>query len=227
MTPLRGEKSSQLQIELQYPQTPSYAKSMNTAMIAALFVESHGSYSGLEGVDLWDEARDARTYDGPYPVIAHPPCERWGNYWYGGPSWVRRGLPPKKLGDDGGCFEAALRAVRRTGGVLEHPSGSRAWSHFGINRPEAEGWVKADFEGGWTCRVDQGHYGHRARKPTWLYAVGCVLPPLKWGKSDPPPISQRAAERGEGNCIYLSRKERAATPIEFRDLLISIVRSGQ
>ena len=39
----------------------------------------------------------------------------------------------------------------------------------------------ADFLGGWTCCVEQGHYGHRARKATWLYARGVKLPLLKWG----------------------------------------------
>lgn len=45
-------------------------------MIAALYVEKGGAYYGLEGVDPWDEQRDARLYDGPWPVVAHPPCER-------------------------------------------------------------------------------------------------------------------------------------------------------
>ena len=39
-------------------------------MIAALFVQTEGCYLNLEGVDPWDEARDARKYRGPYPVIA-------------------------------------------------------------------------------------------------------------------------------------------------------------
>ena len=30
-------------------------------MIAALFVETAGVYTGLEGVDAWDVARDARV----------------------------------------------------------------------------------------------------------------------------------------------------------------------
>lgn len=60
-------------------------------MIAALYVLPDGPYAGLEGVEVWDEARDARTYAGPWPVVAHPPCQRWGRYWSGGPSaTVRR-----------------------------------------------------------------------------------------------------------------------------------------
>jgi len=47
-------------------------------MIAALYVQTDGCYFGIDGVDPWGEPRDARRYDGPYPVIAHPPCQRWG-----------------------------------------------------------------------------------------------------------------------------------------------------
>ena len=128
-------------------------------MIAALFVLSDGPYASLPDVDLWDKTRDARRYGGPFKVIAPPPCARWGRYWFGGPSArVRR-----VKGDDGGCFAAALAAVRRWGGVLEHPAASAAWSAFGLlEPPRAGGWVVADWLGGWTCCVDQGHYGHRA-----------------------------------------------------------------
>lgn len=54
-------------------------------MIAALYVQRNGSYAGLPDVDLWDEQRDARKYAGPYPVVAHPPCQRWGKMWFGQP----------------------------------------------------------------------------------------------------------------------------------------------
>lgn len=49
-------------------------------MIAALYVETDGPYFGLDGVDPWDIRRDARLYTGPHPVVAHPPCARWGRY---------------------------------------------------------------------------------------------------------------------------------------------------
>jgi hypothetical protein len=150
-------------------------------VIAALYVETGGVYFGRPGIDPWDKTRDARAYAGPWPVVAHPPCERWGRYWHGGPSVRVR----KTKGDDGGCFAAALAAVRKWGGVLEHPEASAAWSRFDLNvPPKAGAWIVADFGGGWTCCVEQGHYGHRARKATWLYACRLpVLPSLKWGPS--------------------------------------------
>jgi hypothetical protein len=198
-------------------------------MVAALFVSPRGPYVGLPDVELWDQARDARTYAGPWPVVAHPPCERWGRYWHGGPSArVRR-----VKGDDGGCFESALRSVRTYGGVLEHPAASSAWRAFGLRQPpRAGGWIVADWDGGWTCCVDQGHYGHRAQKATWLYAVGChPLPMLTWGKSpcavrlDGGSVEERRRAQRTGICQRLSKKERIETPLPFRDLLLDLSRS--
>jgi len=149
--------------------------------VAALYVETDGAYFGLPGVEAWDEARDARLYAGPWPVVAHPPCQRWGRYWHGAPNKPHQ----YKLGDDGGCFEAALSAVRQWGGVLEHPPHSRAWAAFDLAEPPAAGGsVSADFQGGWTCHVEQGHYGHISRKATWLYAVGVELPSLSWAAGE-------------------------------------------
>ena len=203
-------------------------------MIAALYVAKGGVYFGLPNVDPWDLERDARTYAGPHPVVAHPPCERWGRYWHGGPSArVRR-----TKGDDGGCFAAALAAVRRWGGVLEHPEASAAWRAFGIIAPpRAGGWIAAGDGVGWTCCVEQGHYGHRARKATWLYAARMTtLPSLRWGKSSAAArldegfhsAEERRRSTRTGICQRLSARQHAATPVGFRDLLLGIAeRSAQ
>jgi hypothetical protein len=205
--------------------------------VAALYVETQGAYYGLAGVDPWDEARDARTYEGPHPVVAHPPCQRWGKMWFGQPLTVKLTGVRKIKGDDGGCFAAALGAVRTVGGILEHPWGSHAWPHFGLNvPPRSGGWIAADFIGGWTCCVEQGRYGHYARKPTLLYAYGVELPELRWGKSearlDPAVVERmglaRAKRLGEVGARGggTNSTPRIHTPTEFRDLLIGIVRSA-
>lgn len=172
-------------------------------VVAALYVDPKGPYANVPGVDPWDEARDARKYAGPHPVIAHPPCERWGRYATGGPraDQSKPSAQPRKIvGDDAGCFAAALASVREWGGVLEHPEASKAWAAHGlVAPPKSGGWIRADFVAGpghgcgWTCCVEQGHYGHVARKATWLYfhpgaTPGAVLfpsqlPPLIWGAS--------------------------------------------
>lgn len=205
-------------------------------MIAAIFVAKGGCYFGLDGVDPWDESRDARKYAGPHPVVAHPPCQRWGRYWAGGPSVRER----KTLGDDNRCFWSALDAVRTWGGVLEHPEASHAWDRFGLLRPpKTGGWTTADRSGGWTCCVEQGHYGHRARKATWLYVSGVSfdrLPWLTWGPSRGERLdegfhsqAERIAARSSGRApvTRLSKQENTATPPTFRDLLISIAQSAQ
>lgn len=203
-------------------------------MIAALYVAKDGAYAGLPGVEVWDEERDARRYAGPWPVVAHPPCQRWGRFWHGS---TRR--PHQfQLGDDKGCFAAALAAVRQWGGVLEHPQDSKAWDAFELNKPPRPGgWVVADFHGGWTCCVSQGHYGHLAGKPTWLYAYGVELPSLRWGACEQrlhPVALERygyAKARRIGMMAMVGGKDktriREATPHAFRDVLIGMARSAE
>ncbi len=166
--------------------------------IAALYVATGGPYFGLEGVDPWDEARDARMYGGPYPVVAHSPCQRWGRMWKGQPGNIKAGK------------------VERKGG-----------------------WIRAD-DYGWTCRVEQGRYGHYCPKPTWLYAVGIdPLPELRWGISPPPTEKDFPPEAIEKHGLDYCKRAgvmafrgggkdspaRIHTPTEFRDLLIAMARS--
>ncbi len=141
-------------------------------MIAALFVATGGAYWGLDDVEPWDEARDARLYAGPWPVVAHPPCSVWCQL-----ARVNEARYGHRVGDDGGCFESALRSVRAFGGVLEHPAESIAWRRFGLTRPMRGAWSRSLLDEGWVTEVHQSAYGHRARKATWLYAV-TPSPPL-------------------------------------------------
>lgn len=182
-------------------------------VVAALYVQSRGCYASLPGVDPWDEKRDARLYAGPHPVVAHPPCARWCRL--AGLVEARYGKRFQR-GQDGGCFAAALTAVRHWGGVLEHPAQSRAWPAFSLPVPPHGGWVRT-FCGGWVTQVAQSAYGHRARKLTWLYYVGTAAPPtLDWRIA---PHTARLVE-------FMHARERSATPPAFRDLLLSIARSA-
>lgn len=200
--------------------------------IAALFVQRNGAYWDLPGVDPWDESRDARLYAGPWPVVAHPPCQRWINLAFA--NHARWGGEHNRPGNDGGCFAAALSAIRQWGGVLEHPGSSHAWRRFGLLRPYGTGWCYqpdttfvAGRGGYHVCEVWQSAYGHRARKRTWLLYAGAGTPPqMIWDR--PPGTHQVGFQDRRGkrrNKPTLSTAEANATPIEFRDVLIAMARN--
>lgn len=189
--------------------------------VAALFVEGNGVYANLPDVDVWDEARDALRYAGPWPVVAHPPCSTWCKL-----APVNRPRYGHAIGDDGGCFASALASVHRWGGVLEHPAMSLAWDRWHIVRPPARGWSRAFWGGGWVCEVSQRAYGHRAQKLTWLYAVVRDPPSLDWSRPAPEATCSFLTNHGGGNLPRLGKKEAKSTPIPFRDLLLSIARTA-
>lgn len=174
--------------------------------MAALFVDAKGVYSGLEGVDVWGEDRDARLYAGPFPVVAHPPCARWSRL-----ASIHQHRWP--IGADDGCFKAALRAVETWGGVLEHPAGSYAWAHFGLPRPGRGYWFQSFTARGWVTEVSQVAYGHPAQKRTWLYYVGAEPFDLDWSE---PPATKKVENQN-------TRSGAAArTPPAFRDVLLEL-----
>lgn len=194
--------------------------------VAALFVASGGTYYGLPDVDPWDVERDARQYQGPYPVVAHPPCQLWVNFAH--LNHKRYGGEHNRPGNDKGCFASALKSVLVWGGVLEHPASSNAWRAFGLMKPERTGWNFAGSGPGWrshwTCEVWQSAYGHAARKRTWLLYVGAGRPSeLDWTR-----------EPGTSQCGWfdrikptLSKKRASATPPAFRDVLLDVARGAR
>lgn len=194
-------------------------------MIAALFVETGGAYFGLSDVEAYDIKRDAMTYRGPHPVISHSPCARWCRL---------AGLVEKrwghKRGEDGGMFAFGLECVRKYGGVLEHPAYTDAWAHYLLPVPPRHGgWVRG-ICGGWSCHVEQGRYGHPAKKATWLYAFGTTLPELRWGFN--PDQKSKALVSWCGNHTRadedrprVGKAVASQTPPEFREVLLSIARS--
>lgn len=188
--------------------------------VAALFVEAGGVYYGLPNVDPWDHVRDARLYNGPHPVVAHPPCNRWCQM-----AFLNQRIYGYRVGEDGGCFAAALAAVRRFGGVLEHPAHSYAWATFDLPEPMTDGWQRA-FCGGWVARVDQGMYGHRGRKSTWLYASVDDPPALRWERA-PSGAGWWLNGRTRLGADRLRDKAARATPPAFRDVLLEIARSAR
>ena len=186
--------------------------------VVALFVQPDGCYANLPWVDAWPQERDARKYDGDLPVVAHPPCQLWGNL--AAVNYSRWGGEHNRPGNDAGCFAAAVKAVRRCGGVLEHPANSKAFRAHGITEPATMGWQRVTC-GGWVCEVWQSAYGHRANKKTWLYYYGENPPAeLKWERIVGTHQVGFHDQRGKAaNKPTLSKREANATPVSFRDAL--------
>lgn len=171
-----------------------------TTSVAALFVRSDSCYFDLANVDCWDRDRDARSYIGPGPVVAHPPCRGWGR--------LRHWAKPRP--DEKALALFAVDAVRQHGGVLEHPHGSTLWGAKQLPLPGhgPDAW------GGWTLLVDQGWWGHAAPKPTYLYIVGCSRADV--GEL---PVQLR---RAEGRTLELSPADRERTPPRFARFLVEL-----
>jgi hypothetical protein len=141
------------------------------------------------------------------------------------------------MGDDGGCFAAALAAVRRFGGVIEHPADSHAWAAHGIPAPtRGSGWLDCG-DGGWTCYVEQGNYGHFSRKPTWLFYVGERPAELDWTigaqRLDPRALERYGYKKARriGSMSWIGGRNktriRNGTPPAFRDVLIRLAQSSR
>lgn len=194
--------------------------------VAALFVDPAGHYGGLVGRDwTWDIVRDARNYNGPHPVVAHPPCQLWVNL--AAVNFKRYGGEHNRPGNDGGKFAHALGCVYAFGGVLEHPAGSNAWETFSLVRPTQSGWMRtgATHPGGdeYVCEVWQSAYGHKARKRTWLLYVGHSPPaPATWDRKP----GTHQIGWFDRNKPTLGKRDASLTPLAFAEYLVSLARAS-
>lgn len=182
--------------------------------IAALYVDPRGPYVAMSGVDPWDAQKDARLYQGPHPVVAHPPCGAWGD------------LHRFHQKDDGHLAPIAVEQVRTWGGVLEHPQHSKLWKVLDLPRPGE----LPDAWGGWSLDVDQVAWGHPAKKPTRLYFVGVdprSVQPLTGG--EPTHCVGGGTWRGRiggPRLLVCSAQKRRRTPVAFAEWLVALARTA-
>jgi hypothetical protein len=177
--------------------------------VAALYIDPRGPYPKLLGADMcWDEARDARTYAGPWPVVAHPPC---------GP-WTRNAFTSRQ---DPGAGIRAFQQVRKWGGVLEQPAHSRLFDRCSAPHPgESDEW-------GHTIEVCQVDWGHVARKRTWLYLVGCTADPFPSSREPTHWCRKRPGQVMHDGIKMCSKEQRRRTPLAFALWLIQVARRAQ
>lgn len=181
--------------------------------VAVLFARKDSIYTELPNVEVYDEERDARTYPGSMPIVAHPPCRLWGKLRHFSTA------PPQEK-------ELAIWAVhkvRENGGALEHPAASRLWSEMNLPAP-GKGY---DEFGGWTLGVWQWWWGHKAEKATKIYICGIKpanLPeiPIKLGY--PEFVVSTSKRKNSSALPEISKRERQETPKRFAEWLIELAR---
>lgn len=185
--------------------------------VAVLFARADSIYKTFPECDVYDIERDARTWPGGCPVVAHPPCRAWGRL-----SHMANPRPDEK-----DLARWAVKQVREWGGVLEHPNASRLWADQGLALP---GEGKDEF-GGWTLPIFQQWFGHRAEKSTLLYIVGCEpgdLPPIPYimGTATHTIASSKSRQHRDHPQFRpeVSKAEREHTPPEMARWLVELAK---
>ena len=189
--------------------------------VAALYIDPCGPYPALLGTDAcWPKERDAKLYAGPHPIVAHPDCGPWSKL---------RHMCSKQ---DRTCGPVAVEQVRKYRGVLEHPEHSALFSELELPKPEGRSKsVGFDSWGGRTYQVDQCDWGHRCRKPTWLYVVApfavhdWLFRRLNWQRGTGTPTHCVCTGPRQSQRLPVATKAvKRQTPEPFARLLIEIAR---
>lgn len=186
------------------------------ARVAVLFAREDSAYKTLPECEVYDMARDARNYDGPWPVVAHPPCRAWAT--------LRHHAKPRA--DERNLARLAVALVREFGGVLEHPHRTTLWE---AQRLPAVG--QRDAFGGFTLVIDQNWWGHRAQKRTRLYVVGCEpteVPPLPLVLGEATHTVGLWSGRDKATCRpSIAKHEYESTPDELASWLVALAQRCQ
>ncbi len=188
----------------------AYDRLLGAVAVSALFVRKDSIYKEL-GVDCWDMERNALNWAGGNPVIAHPPCRAWGQLSH---------MANPRPGEKELAF-FAIEMIRKYGGVLEHPRASRLWPEY-LPMPG-----NVDKFGGYSISVDQFWWGHKAKKSTLLYIVGCPIRELpaiqmRFDALQYTVSSKIKKKSGRRILKEIPKSEREATPIDFAKWLIEV-----
>jgi hypothetical protein len=172
--------------------------------VSILCASRNSVYHQLQGVIVFDERKDARTFTGDTPIVAHPPCRAWS-------AFCRHQAKPKDGEAELGIWCANM--LRITGGVLEHPAHSRLFDAAALPKPgEKCGNL-------WTMEVWQAWWGYSMKKATWL----C------FSKIDKHVVDVPYRMLAPGQCRrrqqVMSKNQRAATCEHFARWLVGIART--
>jgi hypothetical protein len=178
--------------------------------VAILFARKNSIYKTFKICDVYDSERDALTFKGNLPVIAHPPCRAWGS--------LRHFSKPDPGEKDLAVW--AVGVIRNNGGALEHPRGSTLWKTMDLPKP---GNLPDKF-GGFSILIRQFDFGHKADKATWLYVCGIspyIIPPIPRRFGEPTQVIATSRNK-RGSKPELGKAQREHTPVNFAKWLIKL-----
>lgn len=175
--------------------------------VAALCVAARSIYKRIEGVEAYDEKREARSFPGGMPVVAHPPCRAWSAHT----AHQAKPMPgEKELGI--WCADK----LRAEGGVLEHPAHSRLFAAARLPQPGVT--TRGDL---WTMEVWQAWWDYPMKKTTWLCFCG-----INPGDVNLPfRLHPRGGDRRREQ--LMSRHQRSASTESFARWLVNLARGAR
>lgn len=175
----------------------------NNISVPVLYVMKGSNYHSIPGCELYDEERNARTFDGQHALITHPPCRKWSKL---------REFSTAPESEKGEAVFAFSKVIQN-GGVLEHPSTSLLWKYFNLtpgNNPD-----------GYLHILDLSDFGFPARKRTGIFISGIDI-----SEMPAPPLNLKQPTHSiEGKHLpSIPKKMRSETPIEMCHYLVNLAR---
>lgn len=181
---------------------------MKSGSIAILCAARNSVYKTLPNLDVYDIDRDARTFQGGMPVVAHPPCRHWSAFCCHQAEQFSKDAE-QALG------RWCVKQVQVNGGVLEQPAHSRLWEACSLPEPGQDARPSS-----WSMELPQFWFGDTREKNTWLYFHGLA-------KADLPQIPFRLKPEGGDRRIWQlmsSKNQRERTPKLFAEWLVECAR---
>ncbi len=183
--------------------------------VAVLCCSKNSIYKTIPGCDCYDIKRDAGTFKGGMPVVAHPPCRLWS-------AFCSHQAKSKNPEEEKALGVFCADQVKKFGGVLEQPAHSRLWSECGLPIPGQQGSIfSKEPRESFAIEMPQYWFGDTREKNTWVYVHGVhwtILPALPF---------RLKPEGGDRRIWQLmsSKNQRERTPIKFAEWLVACARS--
>lgn len=175
--------------------------------VAVLCVARNSIYKSMQGVDVYDDIRDARSFTGGMPIVAHPPCRSWSAYC----RHQAKPLPGEK-----DLAPYCVDWLEKCGGVLEHPAHSTLWSDLRLPRPGERA-----VNGFWSMHVQQVWWGDSRTKNTWLLFSG-----IEPSEIDIPFVLHNP-KGDRRRWQVMSKHQRSATVPTFASWLVDVARKSK